>query len=1360
SQISQISKSGESTAGESIEQKASPPRAPKERRRRASMGSIESTGGEVLPRHRASMCVDVATLNVKCGIGAGHIVGTHVGDDFSRREYLILGEPIGQVARAEACASHGEVFASPEAVQYLAQAGKLNGDWEEAVKEGRPMLIADRDGKNFDLAPRRESSMSCAAGSMLRCCDDLNPSELAWLKKMISLYVHPVVVNDDNERSVLMKRGRRGSDYERHLDEAELRNVYTCFITPHIDYKLTGDEAKDQKLFNLLNDIMNLTTRELDKVQGHLRQFILDDKGLVLIGTFGLRGSTSPNMIANRALPFSLSIHKALDEELGVRSKVGATFGKVYCGVVGGLERHEFAALGPSVNLAARLMTSKDNPGILVDKNVRLLTSQVYFKPLPAVKAKGYDDPVPIFEPIRNAPDNQWGHVNKKNFVGRAKEVKQIMHIAKDMVFHGGVSRLVFVSAMSGTGKSTLMVNATELVRAMVKKMDRRIVVSRYISNDGDSRVPFSLFRSIFKDILSQVRVEDEEYILRDESRRSFSRGSGGSDFSIDAQWEDLSLHTHSTNSSTMSTDANRFRFICQELNAPPEFLEVVGKRLLGLREKNSNNSAANAKTPNLQKIVDFMADAFVRCTKHANLVLIALDDVQWMDDMSWKVVQAIFERGTNVLIMCGSRETSSYPLTVDPEFWSDLHGQYQDDGRYSELSLEPFNESDVKEMIANTLKFEVNEIDSNFSRSLFTTSGGMPHYLSYALDAIKRNTLTVRLENGMIGMKNSTGDESKVEFGSVSELLLFRLDALDSSVRTVLHLSAVLGMEFDLLDAALIYEDIFDVKDSEQSKAAMDLRASFDVAVEEGILEEAFTCVEEDDYEEMVEENEDDLCRSLGNITISLKGRKAHPFYSENRRIRFTHDSWRLSILSLMLHERILELHESVATFLERELDNETEDIEKQIRVFKHWKSCSNFVKAASLALDIGRQLMLLGLNSQAILLFDEVLDILKEMTSGGRNDVKYGGISVSVLQDIEASELEYLMKLNISKGKAYATLRQGVDGAEAYQGALDILNNSPCAADERFDRSVSFPIFSGLFAVLKMGAIEQDAECSYEKDLCKKFVEQARLNGDPVHYGRALAMEAETLGRLGNFEQGLEVVERIKAIYNIESQHAAICKAYGSDRLAQAFTHSVNFNNALGRTQAALDMCDYIVEEIVPKSDPKNIHNTYCLVYAVIFTLKENGLAMKARDIFQTRVVDPFQEHFGPGGSTYSKPMFKPVLTMLDLQGRQGQEAERINEYTAWALDENEFEKKLVSCEMAWAAFSASPKACLSEICFSLAKRQEDVETRSRLIQKAICLMEQSVASTASLPYSNMYARKKLEMMKRSAAFAQFLV
>ncbi len=108
-------------------------------------------------------------------------------------------------------------------------------------------------------------------------------------------------------------------------------------------------------------------------------------------------------MVMQHALPFSLSIHKTWEEDLGIKSSVGATLGKVDGGVVGGLECHEFAVLSPSVNLAARLMACDKNPGVLVDKTVQILTNKVFCKPLLVVDAKRYDEPVPIFEPMNQA---------------------------------------------------------------------------------------------------------------------------------------------------------------------------------------------------------------------------------------------------------------------------------------------------------------------------------------------------------------------------------------------------------------------------------------------------------------------------------------------------------------------------------------------------------------------------------------------------------------------------------------------------------------------------------------------------------------------------------------------------------------------------------------------------------------------------------------------------------------------------------------------------------------------------------------------------------------------------------------------
>ncbi len=232
-----------------------------------------------------------------------------------------------------------------------------------------------------------------------------------------------------------------------------------------------------------------------------------------------------------------------------------------------------------------------------------------------------------------------------------------------------------------------------------------------------------------------------------------------------------------------------------------------------------------------------------------------------------------------------------------------------------------------------------------------------------------------------------------------MNELLLFRLDSLDASVRSVLHLAAVMGTEFDLLDAALAYEGVFGVKETEKVAAAMALRDALDLAVQEGIIEESYTGGEDDNDDEDAVEEDYDRGPSLGGVIVALTGRKSHPLYAENRRYRFTHDSWRISILSCMLHQRRCDLHEHIAIALESYVADESEqenNIERQIRILKHWTSSGNFVRSANISLKIGGQLMLLGLNTQGILLFDDSLAILKEQEMDSCEE-SYGGMPVS---------------------------------------------------------------------------------------------------------------------------------------------------------------------------------------------------------------------------------------------------------------------------------------------------------------------------------------------------------------------------
>jgi hypothetical protein len=80
----------------------------------------------------------------------------------------------------------------------------------------------------------------------------------------------------------------------------------------------------------------------------------------------------------------------------------------------------------------------------------------------------------------------------------------------------------------------------------------------------------------------------------------------------------------------------------------------------------------------------------------------------------------------------------------------------------------------------------------------------------------------------------------------------------------------------------------------------------------------------------------------------------------------------------------------------------------------------------------------------------------------------------------------------------------------------SLQIIDQCSTAIELK-DRSITFPIFSGLFVLIKANAIAQDTYCSCKQNIIHCFVEEMELHGDPIHYGHALGMQAEVFAHLG---------------------------------------------------------------------------------------------------------------------------------------------------------------------------------------------------------------------------------------------------
>ena len=151
-----------------------------------------------------------------------------------------------------------------------------------------PVCIACRDisflsfDNDVDVDPASSSAMQPYESLRLHC-KALNEDSLYRLNLQMALYVHPVIRADELALSSAIQSGKISQPTEtlesRHRAEAELRSVYTMFISAMITPTITGNKRLDQMLYEKLADIMWVTSRELDRYSGHLRQFIVDDKG-------------------------------------------------------------------------------------------------------------------------------------------------------------------------------------------------------------------------------------------------------------------------------------------------------------------------------------------------------------------------------------------------------------------------------------------------------------------------------------------------------------------------------------------------------------------------------------------------------------------------------------------------------------------------------------------------------------------------------------------------------------------------------------------------------------------------------------------------------------------------------------------------------------------------------------------------------------------------------------------------------------------------------------------------------------------------------------------------------------------------
>jgi len=455
-------------------------------------------------------------LRLHIGIGVGKTLFMHVGGVLDRWEFVVAGESLVQMSRAEEEAEAGDLCVSGEV-------------WERVGKYcfGHPTLDSIKRGSNslgkIDECTAVHVIVGTNAVPVKQSCKrrwqswqeerhykipnglDLNlPLTLAnrllnyvpgSIRDLLTkLHLEAFETSSYNGNTTVVKY-----DKSRLF---EFRTVSVLFINlPGIDYS-----KNESDILNVLQSSLVIMQEEIYLLEGSVRQFIMDDKGTTLIGVFGLYPAHDNDPFLS--IKCALSIVKSLEEN-GIQAKVGITTGTVFAAEVGNDRRCEYAVIGDVVNMSARLMgaTSKINKklyekiSILCDQATYKATATKFrFMRLKPITVKGKKEPLNVYSPLCIRSQRSYGRSSKTPFVSREKELELLHSLIEPTISRGSGERVVTIKGHAGVGKSRLV---NEFIATCNQFLAGNVKVFRVIADTLEVQRPYGALQSFLVSIIN-----------------------------------------------------------------------------------------------------------------------------------------------------------------------------------------------------------------------------------------------------------------------------------------------------------------------------------------------------------------------------------------------------------------------------------------------------------------------------------------------------------------------------------------------------------------------------------------------------------------------------------------------------------------------------------------------------------------------------------------------------------------------------------------------------------------------------------------------------------------------------------------
>ncbi|MEH2273020.1 MAG: AAA family ATPase [Nostoc sp.] len=354
---------------------------------------------------------------------------------------------------------------------------------------------------------------------------------------------------------------------------------------------------------------------------------------------------------------------------------------------------------------------------------------------------------------------------------GRETEIETLLQAFERVSL--GATEMMLVAGFSGIGKT-----------AVVNEVHKPIVRQRgyFIKGKYDQfqrNIPFSAFVQAFRDLMGQLLSESDAQIQ---------------------QWKSQILSAVGENGQVI-------------IEVIPELSRIIGEQSPAIEL--SGDAAQNRFNLLFQKFTQVFTSA-----KHP--LVMFLDDLQWADSASLKLIQLLMADTKHMLLIGAYRDNEvnpGHPLMLT------LSEIQKNQATINTITLAPLNQVTVNQLVADTLKC-TETLAWSLSQLIYQKTQGNPFFATQFLKALhQEHLIQFDFESGCWQCDIAQVSQQAVTDDVVAFMAL-QLRKLPQSTQDILQLAACIGNQFDLATLAIVSE-----------KSSIEVAADLWKALQEGLI-------------------------------------------------------------------------------------------------------------------------------------------------------------------------------------------------------------------------------------------------------------------------------------------------------------------------------------------------------------------------------------------------------------------------------------------------------------------------------------------------------------------------------------------